>query len=52
MELTHTEILRYLKLVKEKRYLVIILSLCIISVIVWGSFFYPQEVQGGKYYFY
>ncbi len=45
MQLTRNEILRYIKLIKEKRYLFIILSLSIMSVIVWGSYFIPKKYK-------
>ena len=48
MELTRAEIFRYLKLLKEKRYLFIGMSLCIMSVIVWGSYFFPKKYRAAS----
>lgn len=42
---SQAEILRYLKLIAKKRYLFIITSLCIMSVIVWGSYFIPEKYE-------
>jgi polysaccharide chain length determinant protein (PEP-CTERM system associated) len=45
MENYRSEILRYLKLIYAKRYLFIAVSLCIMSVIVWGSYFMPKKYK-------
>ncbi len=45
MELTRSEILRYVNLVNERRHLFIIISLCIMSLIVWGSYFLPKKYR-------
>jgi polysaccharide chain length determinant protein (PEP-CTERM system associated) len=39
------EIMRYVKLVIEKKYLFIISSLIIMSMIVWGSYFIPNKYE-------
>ncbi|MDH4028846.1 MAG: chain length-determining protein, partial [Nitrospirota bacterium] len=45
METTHAEINRFIKLLIKKRHLVIILSLSIMSVIIWGSYFIPKKYE-------
>lgn len=45
MENFRSEIMRYLKLIYSKRYLFTAVSLCIMSVIVWGSFFIPEKYE-------
>ncbi len=45
MENYRSEILRYLKLIYAKRYLFTAVSLCIMSVIVWGSYFMPKKYK-------
>ena len=45
MEQQQQEIRRYLKLIIKKRYLFIILSLSIMSIIVWGSYFIPKKYK-------
>ena len=44
-ESTRTEIMRYINLVIEKRYLYIITSLCLMSVVVWGSYFIQKKYE-------
>ena len=46
MEATaQTEIFRYAKLIIKRRYLFLSLSFCIMSVIVWGSYFIPEKYE-------
>jgi len=45
MESLKSEILRYVNLVAEKRYLFILVSLSLMSVIVWGSYFIPKKYE-------
>ena len=45
MEQQHQEIQRYLKLIIQKRYVFIPLSLCIMSIIVWGSYSIPKKYK-------
>jgi uncharacterized protein involved in exopolysaccharide biosynthesis len=45
MELPHTEIQKYIKLIGKRKYLFIFASLLIMSFFVWGSFFLPKEYE-------
>jgi polysaccharide chain length determinant protein (PEP-CTERM system associated) len=45
MESQQAEILKYIKLIIERRYLFIITSLCVMSIIVWGSYFIPKKYE-------
>lgn len=45
MNLPQTEIRKYLKIVNKRKYLFIILSLCSMSVIIWGSFFMQKKYE-------
>jgi len=45
MESLRTEILRYIKLIVEKRYLFVLSSLLVMSLIVWGSYFIPKKYK-------
>lgn len=45
MEFNRTEILSYLKLIRTRKYLFIVLSLSIMSLIVWGSYFFPKKYE-------
>jgi succinoglycan biosynthesis transport protein ExoP len=45
MDQLRTEILRYVKLIVERRYLFVLSSLFIMSCIVWGSYFIPKQYE-------
>lgn len=45
MDIQHSEIQKYLKALNKERYLFIALSLAIMSVIVWGSYFLPKKYE-------
>jgi len=45
MELSRDEIMRYVRLLIEKRHLFIVSSLIIMSLIVWGSYFMPKKYK-------
>jgi polysaccharide chain length determinant protein (PEP-CTERM system associated) len=45
MEQSSNEILKYIHLIIQRKYLFIISSLIIMSVIVWGSFFIPPKYE-------
>jgi succinoglycan biosynthesis transport protein ExoP len=51
MQLHHKEIQKYLKMLVRRKFLFIVLSLCIMSVIVWGSFFLPKEYEAASMIF-
>lgn len=39
------ELLRYIRLLVEKRHRFIIISVCIMSIIIWGSYFIPRKYE-------
>ena len=45
MNLQHSEIQKYLKALNKGKYFFIILSLSIMSVIIWGSYFLPKKYE-------
>jgi polysaccharide chain length determinant protein (PEP-CTERM system associated) len=45
MELNHPEIQRYLGILIKRKYLFIFVSLSVMSVIVWGSYFIPKKYK-------
>jgi len=45
METAKTDILKYIKLIVNKRHLFIIIALVIMSIIVWGSYFIPKKYE-------
>ncbi len=45
MESTNQEIVRYIKLVVEKRYMFIIVSLCVMTIIIFGAYFLPKKYE-------
>jgi polysaccharide chain length determinant protein (PEP-CTERM system associated) len=45
MEIPRTDIQKYLKIVIKRKFLFIVLSLAIMSVIVWGSYFVPKQYE-------
>jgi succinoglycan biosynthesis transport protein ExoP len=45
MELNHPEIQKYLGILIKRKYLFIFLSLSVMSVIVWGSYFIPKKYK-------
>jgi succinoglycan biosynthesis transport protein ExoP len=51
MNLQHEEIQKYLKMLSRRKFLFILLSLCIMSVIVWGSYFLPKEYEASSMIF-
>jgi succinoglycan biosynthesis transport protein ExoP len=51
MDLHNEEIQKYLKVLGRRKFLFILLSLCIMSVIVWGSFFLPKEYEASSMIF-
>jgi polysaccharide chain length determinant protein (PEP-CTERM system associated) len=48
MEETYAEIMRYLKLIVMRRYLFILVSLAVMSIIVWGSYFIPEKYEASS----
>ncbi len=45
MNLQHSELQKYLKALNKGKYFFIILSLSIMSVIIWGSYFLPKRYE-------
>ncbi len=45
MESPRTEFVRYIKLIIEKRYLFTVVSMILMSAIVWGSYFIPKKYE-------
>ena len=45
MNLQHSEIQKYLRALNKGKYFFIVLSLSIMSVIVWGSYFLPKKYE-------
>jgi succinoglycan biosynthesis transport protein ExoP len=45
MNLQHSELQKYLKALNKGKYFFIILSLSIMSVIIWGSYFLPKKYE-------
>jgi polysaccharide chain length determinant protein (PEP-CTERM system associated) len=45
MNLQHSEIQKYLRALNKGKYFFIVLSLLIMSVIVWGSYFLPKKYE-------
>ncbi len=45
MELPSAEYQKYLKMVLKRKELFIVLALCIMSVVIWGSFFLPKKYK-------
>lgn len=51
MDLHHGELQKYLKVLVRRKFLFILLSLCIMSVIVWGSYFLPKKYEASSMIF-
>jgi succinoglycan biosynthesis transport protein ExoP len=51
MDLQHEELQKYLKVLVRRKFLFILLSLCIMSVIVWGSYFLPKKYEASSMIF-
>jgi succinoglycan biosynthesis transport protein ExoP len=51
MDLYHGELQKYLKVLIRRKFLFILLSLCIMSVIVWGSYFLPKKYEASSMIF-
>jgi succinoglycan biosynthesis transport protein ExoP len=51
MDLHNEEVQKYLKVLVRRKFLFILLSLCIMSVIVWGSYFLPKEYKASSMIF-
>jgi len=45
MDLQHSEIQKYLKALNKGKYFFIVLSLSIMSIIIWGSYFLPKRYE-------
>ncbi len=45
MELPTGELKKYLKVVLKRKTLFIVLSLCVMSVVIWGSYFLPKKYK-------
>jgi polysaccharide chain length determinant protein (PEP-CTERM system associated) len=48
MEQTYDQIIRYLKLIQARRHLFITVSLLVMSIIVWGSYFIPEKYEASS----
>lgn len=51
MELQRSELKKYLKIITKRKYLFILLSLIIMSVIAWGSYFLPKQYEASSLVF-
>lgn len=51
MDLHHGELQKYVKVLVRRKFLFILLSLCIMSVIVWGSYFLPKKYEASSMIF-